>query len=150
MAASYAGSIDFNISAEQIVNVLRERAFCSVLNLELKSENPTPTGVWFRFHHGTTFLSWGEKITITVTPLPGGITRVDASSECGLPTQVIDWGKNKQNVCNILEYVEKRLNSAAPTQAQAPTTCATKYCFNCGKQIGADANFCCFCGTKQQ
>ena len=45
------------------------------LNVALKSENPMPNGVWFRIHHGTTFTSWGEKITVTLTDLGGDIER---------------------------------------------------------------------------
>ncbi len=158
MAAKHFQSKNFNVPAEHLIGILKDRSFCSKLNLELKSENPTSTGVWFRFHHGTTFSSWGEKITVTLTPLPSNITKVDVKSECGMPTQVVDWGKNRQNVCNILEYIEKQLSScgtAATTvvQAAAPTQTAAsrnlKYCFKCGKQITADSNFCCFCGTKQ-
>ena len=37
------------------------------LNLSLQSENPTGNSVWFRILHGSTWASWGEKITITLT-----------------------------------------------------------------------------------
>ncbi len=38
--------------------------------------------------------SWGEVMMIT--PLAANVIRV--RSECGLPTQCIDWGKNQKNV----------------------------------------------------
>ena len=151
MAASHRQTIKINASFGQILTVLRGSAFCSKLNLELKSENPTDSGVWFRFHHGTTFSSWGEKITITLTPVSQSQTNVDVHSECGMPTQIIDWGKNRQNVCNILEHIEaaapKAEESSSHINISAPKD--TKYCFNCGKQIKADSKFCCFCGQKQ-
>lgn len=42
--------------------------------------------------------SWGEKIRITI--LPSGILQI--RSECSLPTQCFDWGKNKKNVNRLL------------------------------------------------
>lgn len=38
--------------------------------------------------------SWTEKIDVTVED-NGNVTM---KSECSLPTQIIDWGKNKRNV----------------------------------------------------
>ena len=150
MAANHSQSTQLNASMQQLLSVLRDPAFCSTLNLELKSENSTQTGTLFRFHHGVTFTSWGEKITLTLTPLSATSTKIHAHSECGLPTQVIDWGKNKQNVSNILQYIEKNL-PAAPSAAFTADTPAVgvKYCFKCGKQICADYQFCIHCGQKQ-
>ena len=42
--------------------------------------------------------SWGEKIRVTI--LPSGFLQI--RSECSLPTQCIDWGKNKKNVNRLL------------------------------------------------
>jgi hypothetical protein len=42
----------------------------------------------------TSFFSWGE--TMRITPLAPNVLRI--RSECGLPTQCIDWGKNETNV----------------------------------------------------
>jgi len=43
------------------------------LRVNLKSENPTPDGgVWFRILHGMSAASYGEKITVTLTPTPSG------------------------------------------------------------------------------
>ena len=83
------------------------------LNLNLKSENPIPSGVWFRIHHGATFTSWGEKITVTLEYF-GASTGVSVLSECGLPTQVVDWGKNASNVRAIFAYLEKDMPAPAP------------------------------------
>lgn len=165
MAANHNQTVNIPASMGQILTVLRDRAFCSALNLELKSENPSQTGVWFRFHHGVTFTSWGEKITVTLTPVSAEVTSVNAHSECGMPTQIVDWGKNKQNVCNVLEYIEKMAPtavasaSAAPAAAEAAPAAAEaapaaqaankKFCIHCGKQIDADALFCTYCGKKQ-
>ena len=161
MAANHRQSVTFNAAPGQILTVLRDHAFCATLNLDLKSENPSPQGVWFRFHHGATFTSWGEKITITLTAVSANATLVDVFSECGMPTQIADWGKNKQNVCNILEYIEAKVSTRAPQPAQYAQSVqyaqpvrpaaqvGVKYCFHCGKQIPQDALFCTSCGTKQ-
>lgn len=125
------------------------------LNLQLKSENPNGTGVWFRIHHGATFTSWGEKITVTLTPQGEG-TVVDIISECGMPTQIVDWGKNASNVNAIFRYLENGLPVGAPAPAQelrapAPQSVPqieTKVCPNCGTRLKADARFCPRCGAQ--
>lgn len=38
--------------------------------------------------------SWGERMSVEVSP-DGSVT---ARSECALPTQCFDWGKNRRNV----------------------------------------------------
>ena len=46
--------------------------------------------------------SWGENVQATIGYGPRGAV-VTLRSECALPTQVIDWGKNRQNVERIVE-----------------------------------------------
>jgi hypothetical protein len=120
------------------------------LNLALKSENPVAGGVWFRIHHGMTMRSYGEKITVTLTDVNGG-TRVDILSECGMPTQIIDYGKNASNVKVIFRYLENGLPAAnAQTRTAAPEQPAAqpKFCFICGKALQPGMRFCPHCGTK--
>lgn len=92
------------------------------LRVNLKSENPTPDGgVWFRILHGMSAASYGEKITVTLTPTPSG-TDVHVLSECGMPTQLIDYGKNKSNVQAVFGYLEAGMPAggmyAAPQYSQ--------------------------------
>lgn len=88
-------------------------------NFALRSENPIPNaGVWFRVHHGASFTSWGEKITVTLTPM-GQQTRVHIHSECGMPTQIIDYGKNAQVVKYLFEYLY-RPTPGVPVPQQVP------------------------------
>lgn len=46
--------------------------------------------------------SWGENVLATIGYGPRGAV-LTLRSECALPTQVIDWGKNRQNVELIVE-----------------------------------------------
>ena len=92
------------------------------LDMSLKSENPTNNGVWFRFHHGFSMRSYGEKITVTLTPDNAG-TLVQIHSECGMPTQLVDYGMNKKNVASLFQYFEDGMQfagSPAPQNFQAP------------------------------
>ncbi len=46
--------------------------------------------------------SWGEKISVSIEG-----TTVTIVSKCLLPTQCIDWGKNKKNVMLLLNTLRK-------------------------------------------
>ena len=130
------------------------------LNVALKSENSEKDGrVWFRIHHGMTMMSYGEKITITLLPYGSG-TRVHVHSTCGLPTQVIDYGKNRQNVNNIFKYLEDGIASAAaaiqsqrtvapqPQRTVAPQPQRTVAPQQPGLQAQRDFIFCTECGAR--
>jgi len=62
--------------------------------------------------------SWGEKVTVSITP--AGEVRV--WSECAMPTQLVDWGKNGQNCSQILSLVASQLYAASVpvTRPSAP------------------------------
>lgn len=152
MAAKAEESRVYNVPADRILAAVRQIPNGG-LNISLTSENPTQTGVWFRFIHGMSFRSYGEKITITVTP-QGPQTGLHVLSECGMPTQIIDYGKNRNNVTAILSFIDRSLG-AAPQAAPAPQAAASagvqsgvKYCPQCGAQAKSDANFCAKCGNK--
>ena len=161
MAAQYGQNYTINATMDQLINIFRSPAFAAPLNIKLKSENPSPSGIWFRFHHGMSWASYGEKITITLTPLSATTVLVQIHSECGMPTQVIDWGKNKSVVCNVYEQIMAMLNSQAPAHnmpnpnpsynapAPQPQNNGTKFCFRCGTRLDASAAFCSHCGQKQ-
>ena len=90
------------------------------LNVTIKSENPESDGsVWFRLHHGMTMQSYGEKITITLRPRTDG-TDVHILSECAMPTQIVDYGKNKQNCAAIFRYIDAGIIPADAPKKAAP------------------------------
>jgi len=54
----------------------------------------TPDGAQFRVSASLSFGSWGENITVTRL----AADRLQVRSECSMPTQVFDWGRNEKNV----------------------------------------------------
>lgn len=153
MAANHQQTYKMDVSMQQLQSIICSNAFVVQLDLDFKSENPSPTGVWYRLHHGVSFTSWGEKITITLTPLGPMSTQVVIHSECGMPTQVIDWGKNKQIVRNVYEYLAANIRQfplQAPVQPVQQPAEATppRFCSQCGQPITGQGNFCVYCGYK--
>lgn len=53
----------------------------------------------------TNWRSWGEKVTVCLTEVSNG-TDVRISSKCSFPLQIIDWGKNKENVGRVIKGLE--------------------------------------------
>lgn len=51
----------------------------------------TGVGVW----------SWGEKLLVHLSRVPEG-TQVHVRSECAFPLQLVDYGKNRKNVEQIV------------------------------------------------
>lgn len=54
----------------------------------------SPDGTQFRVSTGMSFGSWGENITVVRV----AADRITVRSECSMPTQVFDWGRNESNV----------------------------------------------------
>ena len=130
-------------------------------NFKVTSENPCDGGVWFRIIHGMSAMSYGEKITVTITQ-SGNMTSVDVFSECGMPTQLVDGGKNASNVNLIFRYFESTMPAQntqfqpsagpvpvqqAPAQNHQPAQ-RPKFCMRCGNRLGPDDKFCTVCGNK--
>lgn len=160
MGASHKRDYKIDVNIQTIKNVIRSRIFLENLKLELRSENLTPNSVWYELHHKMTFTSFGENIIITLTPLGVSSTAVTIHSKCSMPTQVVDWGQNKQNVCSIFENLVSHINRL-PTQTvkqpmqpiEQPIQTSTQpinpcFCQHCGAPIGAQAVYCNQCGNK--
>ena len=153
MAANANNSRIFRGSMHQLVALLRDPAFHTELKLEYISETPSEASMWFHFHHGVSFSSWGEKVIIGLMPVATDMINVEVSSECALPTQILDWGKNKHNLEAIFYYIGNNLvryQYLQPAANQNPTPKAgVKFCAKCGTQLNSGAVFCASCGTKQ-
>ncbi|MEE1109071.1 MAG: hypothetical protein UH229_03255 [Lachnospiraceae bacterium] len=99
------------ISAPLMTIVERLRAMGPVLKYSFLSETPTPNGgAMFRFSHKVSLTSWGENVTVTAAP-NGNETVVMIRSECALPTQLVDWGKNSHNCGEIAQYLAAGLTA---------------------------------------
>lgn len=106
MAAQYAETRICKMPIMVLVEKIR-RINITGEGFQYRTEYPNQTrGVILTVDHGISFSSWGETITITLNPMePGITTKVDIVSECALPTQIIDWGKNKQVVQQVFGYL---------------------------------------------
>ena len=107
MAKSAQETRSYQININTIAGVIRTIGPDN-LEMEVRSETPEGAGVWFGLYHGYSPKSWGENITITLTPSTAG-TDVNIHSECAMPTQLFDAGKNKSNCQEIFEYIESGL-----------------------------------------
>lgn len=125
MAASYKESKIYACSAQEIMTELSFPRTHSMLGVSQKGVQP-----WlmqYQFTKSVSLTSWGEKINIKLTPIGENQTSVEVHSECALPTQVIDWGKNKENVRGIfyqldsllLQYIKKNVAAPQPVPAAA-------------------------------
>lgn len=106
MAANFETNYIINAKINQVVGALRNPAFCTELNLDFISERPVPGGVWYQYSHSVSFSSWGEDITMSLTPINDTSTQIAIRSECSMPTQIVDWGKNKKMVKSICDYLQ--------------------------------------------
>ncbi len=155
MAANSSIAINVNATVYQVTALLYDRAFMQYAELDFKSEKPNGDGVICYFGKGVTFSSWGEDISIYVTPIGFGMVRIDIHSECSMPTQLVDWGKNKQNVDNISQYILANIGRYTVAQQPAPSyeqtfaSSGKKLCVKCGASIDATYLFCSVCGAKQ-
>jgi hypothetical protein len=93
--------------------------------------------------------SWGEDLVIQLSPAAGGTElRIHSSSRL----QVVDWGKNRQNLDKFISLIASCLSRApqadtgkdVPDQAYTETKAA--FCCNCGARIISGGKFCSSCG----
>lgn len=157
MAAKHTQNYKIGVNIQQVKNVIRSKIFLEKMRLELCGENVTPSSVVYEFHCKMTFTSYGEHITAILTPIDVSTTAITIFSKCCVPTQIVDWGKNKQNVANFFSNLVDHINHLPPQpvkqpveqhiqpSAQPTTPC---FCQHCGAPIGAQAVFCNQCGNR--
>lgn len=103
MRSTYDQSLDLTTGHDQTHAAIRQ-----AMTDDTKARPKSITDTTFTARVPINFSSWGENITIVLSPLDGG-TRVSVRSTCAFPLQVVDWGKNRRNVTHILASIESRL-----------------------------------------
>jgi len=109
MAAKYRQSITLNASVGQILPIIKNVDFFNKFKIDYRGEDHTNAGSIIKFSHDATATSWGIKITITITPVSSQESTIEVYSACSNPLQFLDWGINKRNVCEILDYIKKAM-----------------------------------------
>ena len=89
------GTRRFKLEHQHLIELIDE----ALKYLGWSYEQPLPNRFLARTAFG--FWSLGERLTVDVDP-DGTVT---ARSECLLPTQCIDWGRNGRNVDAVLNYL---------------------------------------------
>ena len=151
MAANYMQTVAVNLDINQLAMLLRDPGFAAALGLKFQSEEPQHGGALFRYNKGITMLSYGERILITVMPAAVNSVNVTIRSECVMPTQIVDWGANKNNVMAVINYISANAYRYQPVrqpQQPAPQPAAQQggFCPKCGAP--AKGAFCAYCGTR--
>lgn len=161
MGAKNEQTFTMNGSIDKICCILRDPRMSYELKMNIKSETAMPNGVLFQFGHSISMSSWGENITITLSAQTPEYTTVTICSKCAMPTQIVDWGKNKSNVDSIFAFINRCLSYDIMPQ-QAPvvpqyqqnngqqTSQGGAFCTNCGAPIQQGGAFCSNCGAKLQ
>lgn len=139
MGASFKNQIVVRCSLQQMLAIIKDPDFCKKLNLkavelvqdevqeepqeiqqeETQDVQQEKNRIAFHFTHGVTFTSWGENISITLTPDADNGICVEVYSVCVEEQQMIDMGKNKSNTKHILEYIEKAVRKLEETMQAA-------------------------------
>ena len=148
MAAKYQNKKVYQLSFESVCNAFRGVGVIKRLDFGFKSESVVGESRVFNLSSDINLASWGEKITVTVTAVDSGVC-VDVLSECALPTQIIDWGKNQKNVEAVFGFLDANAPTLAACAPAENNECGNKcYCANCGTQIEKTDLFCYKCGTR--
>lgn len=99
MAAKFEESKKYDLNKEELIikvkEVLRLCKF-KIINIDEKSgviHAKSKLNIW----------SWTEDIIVTIEE----DGQLNIKSECYLPTQILDWGKNKRNVRKFFSHLDK-------------------------------------------
>jgi hypothetical protein len=93
MAANAEKMVYIDLPFEQVYLVLGT----ALTNMGAKIKSADQTSGVLTASRGASLSSWGETITISPYRTPRGCS-LKIKSECSLPTQIFDWGKNSENI----------------------------------------------------
>ena len=140
MGASHSGSFMVQSSLAQVNALICDPIFAQQNGLTFVNYVPFPNQVTFNFSSGVTFTSWGEDVQISISSTGPNQVMMMVNSVCSMPTQVVDWGKNAENVNRIANYVLMNIGRYTMAPAQ-------QFCQHCGAQVNG-GTFCPKCGQK--
>lgn len=84
-----------------------KKAILLIKNSSLKKED-TETGTLIA-KMGMSWNSFGETLEISLKPLADGRTLIRIASSPSLPTTIVDFGKNLENVETVVSYIKQEL-----------------------------------------
>ncbi|MBN1922797.1 MAG: hypothetical protein JW892_16225 [Anaerolineae bacterium] len=105
MAANSRKVLVINLPFEQVVPVVEQ----ALLKIGAKISDSDPSSGSIKAKRGVSLKSWGDNITISIARSQSGC-HVDVLSECALPTQVIDWGSNENNIQKLAQELSSILH----------------------------------------
>lgn len=112
MAAKFQDTKSYPLPIQCFVLEMRSQPIRDFMKIKWVGEELLPNGaLHYQYQHGMGMASWGETIDIWLTAQGERNTQVDIKSECYLPTQIMDWGKNRENVVNIFMYLDHCVNT---------------------------------------
>ena len=97
MTAKFEDSRKYNLGKSQLI----ENVKTALKKCKFRIKHIDEDGGLIRAKSRLSFWSWTEKIDVKIED--NGTVRM--KSECSLPTQIIDWGKNKRNVRKFFSYL---------------------------------------------
>lgn len=99
MARSRTDHVDLAVTPEAALKALHDAVSAMAKPETVQVDGSVVTG-----RVGVSARSWGDLLTGTVLTGPGA-TRVTVESKSRLPTQIVDWGKHRKNVNEVLSRV---------------------------------------------
>ena len=76
----------------------------------IKVDRVDPQRYQISLTNGMSAFSWGENITISFYDAMNSTTRIIAHSRCKMPTQIMDGGRNRNNVESIRQFIISMYN----------------------------------------
>ena len=96
---------------EKSYNIIYIKCHEAAINLNFKISKEDITEGVILFKVGMSWTSWGEKFKIVITSVNANLTKVEIASETAFQAQLIDWGKNNENIKNFFQEVNNLLKA---------------------------------------
>lgn len=110
MAANKQSSKTFQLSATQIQPLIS--VALKNMGAEILEQNPFSISA----KTGMSFRSFGETIQVDIKTLEIGC-QINIDSRCSMPSTLVDWGKNQNNIDEFFAQLERLTASVAPAKA---------------------------------